>query len=66
MKINTYFIQLAITIIVIFGGAFTFRYLRTGELLLDQMVGASMGIVLLIATLIWRNIFVKRMAAIVK
>lgn len=56
MKINTYLIQLAITIIVIFGGVFTFRYFRMGELLLDQIIGASVGIVLLIASLIWRKI----------
>lgn len=56
MKINTYLIQLAVTIIVIFGGIFTIRYFRTGELLLDQIIGASIGIILLIATLIWRKI----------
>ena len=56
MKINTYLIQLAVTIIVILGGIFTIRYFRTGELLLDQIIGASIGIVLLIATLIWRKI----------
>ncbi|MCL1698158.1 hypothetical protein [Lysinibacillus sp. BPa_S21] len=56
MKINTYLIQLAVTIIVIFGGIFTLRYLRTGEFLLDQIIGASVGIVLLIASLIWRKI----------
>ena len=56
LKINTYLIQLAVTIIVIFGGTFTIRYFRTGELLLDQIIGASIGIVLLIATLIWRKI----------
>lgn len=55
MKINTYLFQLAVTIIVIFGGTFTIRYFRTGELLLDQIIGASFGIVLLIATLIWRK-----------
>ncbi|WP_170122407.1 hypothetical protein [Psychrobacillus insolitus] len=56
MKINTYLIQLAVTIIVIFGGTFNIRFFRTGELLLDQIIGASVGIVLLIATLIWRKI----------
>ena len=55
MKINTYLIRLAVTIIVIFGGVFTLRYFRTGELLLDQIIGASVGIVLLIASLIWRK-----------
>lgn len=56
MKINTYFIQLAVTIIVIFGGTFTIRYFRTGALLLDQIIGASIGILLLSATVIWRKI----------
>lgn len=56
MKINSYLIQLAITIIVIFGGAFIIRYFRTGELLLDQIIGASIGVLLLIASLIWRKV----------
>ena len=55
MKINTFLIQLAVTTIVIFGGTFTIRYFRTGELLLDQIIGALVGIILLIATLIWRK-----------
>ncbi|MFC3039689.1 hypothetical protein ACFOGI_05445 [Virgibacillus xinjiangensis] len=55
MKINAYLIQLGITIIVIFGGTFTIRYFRTGELLLDQTIGVSVGVVLLIASLIWRK-----------
>lgn len=56
MKINSYLIQLAITIMAIFGGTFTFRYFRTGELLLDQIIGASVGVMLLIASLIWRRL----------
>lgn len=56
MKINSYLIQLAITIIAIFGGTFTFRYFRTGELLLDQIIGASVGVMLLIASLFWRKL----------
>ncbi|MGJ9385369.1 hypothetical protein [Salipaludibacillus sp. CF4.18] len=39
MKINSYLIQLSVTVIVIFGGTFTIRYFRTGELLLDQIIG---------------------------
>jgi len=62
MKLNIYFIQLAITIIVIFGGTFTIRYFRTGEFLLDQMIGASVGIILLIATISWKKVFVKKTA----
>ncbi len=56
MKVNTYLIQLSVMIIFIFGGTFTIRYFRTGELLLDQIIGASVGIVILIASLIWRKI----------
>jgi hypothetical protein len=56
MKINSYVLQLAITIIVIFGGTFIIRYFRTGELLLDQIIGASVGVILLVASLIWRGI----------
>lgn len=56
MKVNTYLIQLSVMIIFIFGGTFTIRYFRTGELLLEQIIGASVGIVILIASLIWRKI----------
>ncbi|SMQ78116.1 hypothetical protein SAMN05444673_3249 [Bacillus sp. OV166] len=56
MKINSYLLQLAIIIIVIFGGTFIIRYIRTGELLLDQIIGASVGVILLITSLIWRGI----------
>jgi hypothetical protein len=56
MKINSYLLHLAITIIVIFGGTFIIRYFRTGELLLDQIIGASVGVILLIVSLIWRGI----------
>jgi hypothetical protein len=56
MKINSYLLQLAITIIVIFGGTFIIRYIRTGELLLDQIIGASVGVILLITSLIWKGI----------
>lgn len=56
MKTNTTLIRLSIIIIVIFGGTFTLHYFRTGELLLDQIVGVSVGFVLLIASLIWRKI----------
>ncbi|MGE7667263.1 hypothetical protein ACQKMN_16300 [Ureibacillus composti] len=55
MKINTFLIRFAVTLIIIFGGFFTIRYFRTSELLLDQMIGASVGVLLLIASFIWRK-----------
>lgn len=54
MRKNTYLIQLAIAIIVIFGGTFTIYYLKTGEFLVDQMIGASVGFILLVASLGWK------------
>lgn len=56
MKINSYLIQLAITIIVIFGGTSTIHFIKTDELLLDQIIGATIGIILLASTLIWRRV----------
>lgn len=55
MKINSELIRLAITIILIFGGVFTIHYFRTGDLLVDQMIGASVGAILLLASLVWRK-----------
>ena len=55
MKINSYFIQLAIAMLMIFGGTFIIRYFRTDEILLDQIMGASVGFLLLFASLIWRK-----------
>ena len=56
MGTNSYFIQLAITIVVIFGGTFIIRYLRTGELLLDQIICLAIGVILLFASLVWRKL----------
>jgi|GEM_PF-915349 len=54
MEINTYFIRLACMIMLIFGGTFIVRYVRTDELLVDQMIGVSVGFTLLICSLLWR------------
>ncbi|MGJ7921699.1 hypothetical protein [Neobacillus sp. LXY-4] len=48
MKINLYPFRLAILLIVIFGGTFTLRYFKTGELLLDQLIGGFVGLALLL------------------
>jgi hypothetical protein len=64
LKINNYLIRLAIMIIIIFGGTFTASYFRTREFLLDQFLGLSVGVLLLIASLIWRfrnrGVYLKR------
>ncbi|PGL69435.1 hypothetical protein [Bacillus sp. AFS055030] len=55
MKINQYMLQLSLLIIIIFGGTFIIHIIRTGEFLLDQMIGCSVGILLLLFSLIWRK-----------
>ncbi|MDQ0229028.1 hypothetical protein [Metabacillus malikii] len=56
LKKSSFLIQLAITIMVIFGGIFLIRYVRTGELLIDQLIGFASGGILLVATVGWRKI----------
>lgn len=55
MKINAFLIRFAMLMMMIFGGIFTIRYFRTGELLLDQLIGSVVGFILLLAALIWRK-----------
>ncbi|MBP3950703.1 hypothetical protein [Bacillus suaedae] len=55
MKTNSFLIRLAIISITIFGGASLIRYLKTGELLFDQIIAMSLGVSLLIMSLIWRK-----------
>ncbi len=54
MKTNLFFIQFSISILLIFGGTFTLRYFKTGELLVDQIIGITAGLLILIASLVWR------------
>lgn len=55
MAVNSFLIRLSLIIIIIFGGTFILRYVRTGELFLDQMISGIVGVILLIACLIWRK-----------
>ena len=55
MKVSaTYLMRLAGLIILIFGGTLVIVYSQTGEVLMDQLIGASIGVVLLIGSFIWR------------
>ncbi|MGV2941997.1 hypothetical protein AB5I83_20510 [Mesobacillus sp. LC4] len=57
MKVNaTYLMRLAALIILIFGGTLVIVYSQTGEVLMDQVIGTSIGVVLLIASFIWRMV----------
>ncbi|WNF24863.1 hypothetical protein [Mesobacillus jeotgali] len=57
MKVNaTYLMRLAGLIILIFGGTLVIVYSQTGEVLMDQLIGTSIGVVLLIGSFIWRMV----------
>ena len=53
---NLFLIQLAISIIVVFAGPFVWCYFTTDEVLLDLLIVAFVGFVLLISSLIWKKI----------
>ncbi|RFU64018.1 hypothetical protein D0466_10780 [Peribacillus glennii] len=55
MKINVFLNNLACMMILIFGGTLLLRYFRTGELLVDQVIGILIGVILLMASFIWRK-----------
>lgn len=55
MKTNNVLIQLALLMIIIFGGVFILRFLKNGEILLDQLIGVSIGLIIFIGSLIWRK-----------
>lgn len=55
MNIHSVLIRLAFSMIVTFGGIFIIRFFKTGELLLDLVLGASAGIILLIATFLFEK-----------
>ncbi|MGD6832919.1 hypothetical protein ACQCT5_12195 [Sutcliffiella halmapala] len=55
MELNSYVIRLSFLIIGIFGGVFLFRYIKNGELLFDQLIGVTVGVLLLVIAVIWRR-----------
>ncbi|MGR9049664.1 hypothetical protein ACQ4XT_13645 [Halobacillus faecis] len=55
MEINRFFLMFATTMMLIFGGVFFLRYLRSGEYLVAHLMSALAGLLLLIITLIWRQ-----------
>lgn len=55
VKINQYLISLSISMIMIFGGVSIVRYIRMDDILLDQIIVASVGIIILISSLIYKR-----------
>lgn len=60
MQTNQFSIKLSTIIIIIFGGVFIIRYLRADEFLLDQLIGAVIGVILLVASLLWRKTYLNK------
>ncbi len=55
MNINGYLIRFSFTIMVIFGGTFTIHFVKTGDVLIGQMLAVSVGVILLVASWTWRK-----------
>ncbi len=58
MKNNQFLIMISAIMIIIFGGVFTTRYLRSSEMLLDQLIVAVIGLILLLGSLLWRKKYI--------
>ncbi|MBN9653339.1 hypothetical protein J0K78_03595 [Halobacillus sp. GSS1] len=55
MEINRFFLMFATTMMLIFGGVFSIRYLRNGEFLTAHLLSALAGFLILIIAFIWRQ-----------
>ncbi|GEN52358.1 hypothetical protein [Halobacillus faecis] len=55
MEINRFLLMFATTMMLIFGGVFFLRYLQSGEYLVDHLLSALAGLLILILALIWRQ-----------
>ncbi|MCM3770394.1 MULTISPECIES: hypothetical protein [Priestia] len=55
MEINSYLIRFSCMLMLMFGGLFIIRYLKTGDLFLDQLLAFGAGFVLFIGSLMWRR-----------
>ncbi|WP_409405366.1 hypothetical protein [Priestia megaterium] len=55
MEINSYLIRFSCMLMLMFGGLFITRYVKTGDLYLDQLLVFGAGFVLFIGSLIWKS-----------
>ncbi|WDW07195.1 hypothetical protein [Priestia aryabhattai] len=55
MEINSYLIRFSCMLMLMFGGLFIIRYVKTGDLYLDQLLVFGAGFVLFISSLIWKR-----------
>ncbi|RDY70051.1 hypothetical protein DXT76_15100 [Halobacillus trueperi] len=55
MEINRFFLMFATTMMLIFGGVFLIRYLRSGDYLIAHLLSALAGLLILVIALLWRQ-----------
>ncbi|MCR8849306.1 hypothetical protein NQ095_12870 [Rossellomorea sp. SC111] len=55
MKINAYLIRLSFSIMNIFGGTLAIVYIKTGDLFGYNLIATCVGMVLLVASWMWRR-----------
>ncbi|MFI8684602.1 hypothetical protein [Rossellomorea sp. NPDC077527] len=55
MKINAYLIRLSFSIMLIFGGALAIFYIKTGDILVYNLIATCVAMVLLLSSWVWRN-----------
>ncbi|MDX8344612.1 hypothetical protein [Rossellomorea sp. YZS02] len=54
MKINVYLIRLSFSIMLIFGGTLSIYYLKSGDILVYNLIATCAGVILLLASWMWR------------
>lgn len=55
MEINRFLLMFATTMMLIFGGVFFLRYLRSGDYLFAHLLSAMAGLLLFVVAFIWRQ-----------
>ena len=54
MKNNAYLVRFSFSIMLIFGGTLGIYYVKTGDVLVYNLIATGVGILLLLASWIWR------------
>ncbi|BCB04193.1 hypothetical protein [Bacillus sp. KH172YL63] len=55
MKLNAFIIRISLMILIIFGGTFVIQFVKSGDLLVGQMIGFGIGTGVLLAAVMWRK-----------
>lgn len=55
MKKSTYCLFFACMMLLIFGGVLAIRYVQTGDILIDQLIGVFAGATLFVGSIVWKK-----------